>query len=166
MWFFFFMQNVLFDVLPFKLHTCILDAYYMSLFVLLLARGFFCWQEERFFQFRIYSSQYRIIFKSVLRLKYYLHGVASKLIPWLWKFTIFTLVITTMSMCPFYYDFGIVISMLNCSKFTKESQPQILPDPMVLLIVGRSFVKFYPATKNSQPKIKHNKKYAEEDHHL
>ena len=39
--FFFFMQNVLFDVLPFKLRMHILDAYYMSLFVLLLARVFF-----------------------------------------------------------------------------------------------------------------------------
>ena len=113
LFFFFSVQNVLFDVLPFKLHMHILDASYMSLFVLLLARVFFCWQDERFFQFRIYSSQYKIIFKSVLRLKYYLHGVASKLVPWLWKFAIFTLVITKMSICPVYYDFGIVIIVMG-----------------------------------------------------
>lgn len=59
------MQNVLFDVLPFKLHMRILDAYYMSLFVLLLARGFFVGKKRGSFNseftllnIELYSSQF------------------------------------------------------------------------------------------------------------
>ena len=64
--FFFSMQNVLFDVLPFKLRMHILDAYYMSLFVLLLARVFFFVGKKRGYfnseftllNIKLYSSQF------------------------------------------------------------------------------------------------------------
>jgi len=59
------MQNVLFDVLPFKLHMHILDAYYMSLFVLLLARVIFVGKKRGSFNseftllnIKLYSSQF------------------------------------------------------------------------------------------------------------
>lgn len=85
----------------------------MSLFVLLLARVFFVGKKRGSFNSEFTLLSIKLYSRSVLRWKYYLHGVVSELVPWLWKFAIFTLVITKMSMCPFYYDFGIVIIVMG-----------------------------------------------------